>query len=71
MDARKKQKVLNIYIGYDDVETVAYHTQLSSMHQVQLEFLQYAQSTFANFLIGQEMRNNPMTFHLLGSWSLI
>lgn len=26
IDARKKQKVLNIYIGYDDVETVAYHT---------------------------------------------
>ena len=26
MDACKKQKVLNIYIGYDDVETVAYHT---------------------------------------------
>jgi len=31
MDETKKQKVLNIYIGYDDVETVAYHTLAQSI----------------------------------------
>jgi len=31
MDETKIQKVLNIYIGYDDVETVAYHTLAQSI----------------------------------------
>jgi len=31
MNETKKQNVLNIYIGYDDVETVAYHTLSQSI----------------------------------------
>jgi len=31
MDEPKKQNVLNIYIGYDEVETVAYHTLSQSI----------------------------------------
>ena len=67
MDILQTQNILNIYIGYDEVEKVAYHTLSQSIIKhasSPVRISPICSKHFRKFFIEQKIRNHLMIFLL-------